>query len=287
MNRLLSVTAPAARLTQLQRHLAPSSTLPSLASAPHLRPSPACSRASIASSGSSSSISSSSPPPSASHPASPSPKAKPARPPPPSSSSYRYFLPFQTRWGDNDRYDHLNNVVYSLYFDSITNQYLRQSPSPSHLSLPQRNSELITTAPATVEHCQIHVPPSPIGLIVSSSTSFASSLSYPSPLIAALSITSLSARTVVWSVALFAAEYVPLACRPGDWTGYEMDGQGEVGRRVRIKRDAEGTEVKAAAWGTMTHVFVDTDTRRPVERLPDELRQMLERLLVKEEQQEQ
>ncbi|GAA5929963.1 hypothetical protein JCM1841_001228 [Sporobolomyces salmonicolor] len=262
MNRLLSVTAPAARLTQLQRHLAPSSTLPSLASAPHLRPSPAYSRASIASSGSSSSISSSSPPPSASHPASPSPKAKPARPPPPSSSSYRYFLPFQTRWGDNDRYDHLNNVVYSLYFDSITNQYL-------------------------LEHCQIHVPPSPIGLIVSSSTSFASSLSYPSPLIAALSITSLSARTVVWSVALFAAEYVPLACRPGDWTGYEMDGQGEVGRRVRIKRDAEGTEVKAAAWGTMTHVFVDTDTRRPVERLPDELRQMLERLLVKEEQQEQ
>ncbi|GAA5877886.1 hypothetical protein JCM1840_002937 [Sporobolomyces johnsonii] len=252
MNRLLSITAPAARLTQLQRHLAP-------ATAPHLGSSPASSRASF---------STSAPPPStppsppATASSAPSPQAKPARPPPPSSTSYRYFLPFQTRWGDNDRYDHLNNVVYSLYFDSITNQYL-------------------------LEHCRINVPPSPIGLLVSSSTSFASSLSYPAPLIAALSVSSLSARTVVWSVALFAAEYVPVSCQPGDWTGYELDGHGEVGRRVRIKRDAGGREVKAAAWGTMTHVFVDRDTRRPVERLPDEMSAMLERLLVKEERQEQ
>ncbi|GAA5901728.1 hypothetical protein JCM5296_005390 [Sporobolomyces johnsonii] len=265
MNRLLSITAPAARLTQLQRHLAP-------ATPPHLGSSPASSRASFSTSAPSPSTPSSPPATASSAPSpSPSPQAKPARPPPPSSSSYRYFLPFQTRWGDNDRYDHLNNVVYSLYFDSITNH------------------ELITVAPhaTTVEHCRINVPPSPIGLLVSSSTSFASSLSYPNPLIAALSIKSLSARTVVWSVALFAAEYVPVGCQPGDWTGYELDGHGEVGRRVRIKRDEGGREVKAAAWGAMTHVFVDRDTRRPVERLPDEMRAMLERLLVKEERQEQ
>ena len=36
---------------------------------------------------------------------------------------YKYFLSMQTRWGDNDMYGHVNNVVYYSYFDSIINEY--------------------------------------------------------------------------------------------------------------------------------------------------------------------
>ncbi|GBG29999.1 Hypothetical Protein FCC1311_062192 [Hondaea fermentalgiana] len=37
---------------------------------------------------------------------------------------YRYWLPIQTRWGDNDMYGHVNNVVYYAYFDSVVNHFL-------------------------------------------------------------------------------------------------------------------------------------------------------------------
>ncbi|XP_063140661.1 uncharacterized protein LOC691083 isoform X3 [Rattus norvegicus] len=38
--------------------------------------------------------------------------------------AYRYFLPIQTRWQDNDQYGHVNNAVYYSYFDTIINHYL-------------------------------------------------------------------------------------------------------------------------------------------------------------------
>lgn len=39
-------------------------------------------------------------------------------------SNYKYFLPLQTRWADNDIYGHVNNVAYYGYFDTIVNEYL-------------------------------------------------------------------------------------------------------------------------------------------------------------------
>jgi len=37
---------------------------------------------------------------------------------------YRAFLTLQTRWHDNDRYGHVNNVVYYAYFDTAVNEHL-------------------------------------------------------------------------------------------------------------------------------------------------------------------
>ncbi|MGB5080595.1 MAG: thioesterase family protein [Burkholderiales bacterium] len=37
---------------------------------------------------------------------------------------YRHFLPIGTRWMDNDVYQHVNNVVYYSYFDTVVNRYL-------------------------------------------------------------------------------------------------------------------------------------------------------------------
>lgn len=47
-----------------------------------------------------------------------------ARPEPCSRSSYRVFRSIPTRWGDNDIYGHVNNVVYYSWFDTAVNAML-------------------------------------------------------------------------------------------------------------------------------------------------------------------
>ena len=37
---------------------------------------------------------------------------------------YRWFIPAQTRWKDNDCYGHMNNAVYHSIYDSIINIFL-------------------------------------------------------------------------------------------------------------------------------------------------------------------
>ena len=39
-------------------------------------------------------------------------------------TEYKWFLPFQTRFLDNDRYGHMNNAVYHGIFDSVINIFL-------------------------------------------------------------------------------------------------------------------------------------------------------------------
>jgi acyl-CoA thioester hydrolase len=46
------------------------------------------------------------------------------RPVPKSRQEFRWFLPLQTRWSDNDQYGHANNVVYYSYFDTVVNVWL-------------------------------------------------------------------------------------------------------------------------------------------------------------------
>ena len=38
-------------------------------------------------------------------------------------SHFKYFLPIQTRWNDNDQYGHVNNAVYYVYMDTIINHF--------------------------------------------------------------------------------------------------------------------------------------------------------------------
>ena len=46
------------------------------------------------------------------------------RAPPRPRADYRWFTTITTRWGDNDAYGHVNNVVYYAWFDSAVNQWL-------------------------------------------------------------------------------------------------------------------------------------------------------------------
>ena len=68
---------------------------------------------------------------------------------------FKFFLPIQTRWADNDIYGHVNNVTYYSYFDTAANSLLIQKTG-----FNIHNSEII-------------------GLVVDSACSFLQELSFP------------------------------------------------------------------------------------------------------------
>lgn len=38
-------------------------------------------------------------------------------------ANYRYFKTIPTRWMDNDSHQHINNIVYYSFFDTVINEY--------------------------------------------------------------------------------------------------------------------------------------------------------------------
>lgn len=58
--------------------------------------------------------------------ANPSNPASAAKPVPQPRQAFRAFHAISTRWGDNDAYGHVNNVVYLAWFDTAVNAWLMQ-----------------------------------------------------------------------------------------------------------------------------------------------------------------
>ncbi len=123
-----------------------------------------------------------------------------------------YRRSFPTRWNDNDVYGHVNNTVYYEAMDTTVNAWLI-----SEAGMDPENSDTI-------------------GVVVTSTCTYAQSASYPDILALDLSVGRLGSTSVTW--------------------------------RLRISRDSDDTEL---ATGEFVHVFVDRTTRRPVQ-LPDTLR---------------
>ncbi len=64
---------------------------------------------------------------------------------------YKHHLQIPTRWQDNDVYQHVNNVVYYEFFDTVINSYLIQ-----HGGLNFTHGE--TVGFAVESHCQFLKP---------------------------------------------------------------------------------------------------------------------------------
>lgn len=97
----------------------------------------------------------------------------------PDRSDYKVFYPIGTRWMDNDRYGHVNNVVYYSYFDSVVNRYL-------------------------IEQGQFDIHAAPVvGYVVNSGCNYLSPVSYPDPLIAGLRVDKLGNSSVHYGLAIF------------------------------------------------------------------------------------
>ena len=92
---------------------------------------------------------------------------------------YRFFLPIQTRWNDNDTYGHVNNAVYYEYFDTAVNRFLVGEGG-----------------------LDIHTAPC-IGLVVESLCRYHAAISYPEAIEAGLRVGHLGRSSVRWEVAIF------------------------------------------------------------------------------------
>ncbi|CCU82888.1 pantothenate transporter liz1/hypothetical protein [Blumeria hordei DH14] len=96
-----------------------------------------------------------------------------------SRTDYHFWRDFQTRWSDNDMYDHMNNSIYNALYDAIVNIYL-------------------------VEECQLHPPTSPqYGLVVHSEVDFFGAISFPAVAEVALRVNKIGKSSVTYEVALF------------------------------------------------------------------------------------
>ena len=47
-----------------------------------------------------------------------------ARPAATTRTEYRWFIEIPTRWNDNDSYQHVNNVIYNAFFDTVVGRFL-------------------------------------------------------------------------------------------------------------------------------------------------------------------
>ncbi len=95
--------------------------------------------------------------------------------------AYRWFLPITTRWMDNDRYGHINNVVYYSFFDTAVNRLLMEQGL-----LDLDAGELI-------------------GLVVETQCRFHASIAFPEEIAAGVRVARIGNSSVRYELALFGA----------------------------------------------------------------------------------
>ncbi len=101
------------------------------------------------------------------------------KPVPPRRDSFASFVQMRTRWGDNDSYGHVNNVVYYSFFDTAVNQHL-------------------------IENEVLDIRTSPvIGLVLESQCRFFSSISFPDQITVGLRIAHLGNSSVSYQIGVF------------------------------------------------------------------------------------
>ena len=101
------------------------------------------------------------------------------KPSPTQRAAYRHFTVIATRWGDNDAYGHVNNVVYYAYFDTAVNRYL-------------------------IEHGVLDIARSvSVGLVVETRCTYFASLAFPDTVHVGLKVTQLGRSSVRYEIGVF------------------------------------------------------------------------------------
>jgi acyl-CoA thioester hydrolase len=97
-------------------------------------------------------------------------------------SAFPHFHAIQTRWMDNDVYQHVNNVVYYSYFDTAVNRFL------------------IDKGVLNIHADKI------VGLVVETGCSYFSSISFPDTVHVGLRVVKLGNSSVRYELALYRNE---------------------------------------------------------------------------------
>lgn len=95
--------------------------------------------------------------------------------------AFRHFRATPTRWGDNDAYGHVNNVVYYAYVDTAVTAFLVERG-------------LLDPARSGI-----------VGLVVETGCTFFESAAFPEILETGLAVTRLGTSSVRYAVAIFRA----------------------------------------------------------------------------------
>ena len=96
-------------------------------------------------------------------------------------NDFATFIPIATRWGDNDVYGHVNNVIYYAFFDTAVNRLL-------------------------VEGGALDVATSDtVGLVVSNSCTFFESVAFPEVIEVGLRVERLGRSSVTYQLGVFRA----------------------------------------------------------------------------------
>ncbi|AWI90093.1 thioesterase [Methylobacterium sp. DM1] len=94
-------------------------------------------------------------------------------------AAYPRLVPLTTRWGDNDVYGHVNNVVYYAFFDTAVNGIL-------------------------VEAGALDIARSPvIGLVVETGCRYFASVAFPDRITAGVRVAHLGRTSVRYEIAIF------------------------------------------------------------------------------------
>jgi acyl-CoA thioester hydrolase len=95
-------------------------------------------------------------------------------------AAYPVWREVGTRWGDNDAYGHVNNVIHYAWFDTVVNAWLIENG-------------LLDVADGD-----------PIGLVVETGCRYAASLGYPEPVEIGLGVEHLGRSSVRYRLGVFA-----------------------------------------------------------------------------------
>lgn len=121
------------------------------------------------------------------------------RPSPTTRADYKAFRHVTTRWGDNDVYGHINNVVYYSWFDSAV------------------NSILIDQGVLSIEASPV------IGLVVETGCHYFSPLSYPQPVDVGVKVAHLGTSSVRYAVGIFAGDHTGTCAAHGHFVHVYVD----------------------------------------------------------------
>ncbi|MDP9108803.1 MAG: acyl-CoA thioesterase [Pseudomonadota bacterium] len=94
-------------------------------------------------------------------------------------ADYRHFQLITTRWGDNDAYGHVNNILYYSWFDTVVNQLL------------------IDAGVLDIERSAT------IGLVVETHCNYFSSVAFPDRVTAGLRVASLGRSSIRYEIGIF------------------------------------------------------------------------------------
>ena len=112
-----------------------------------------------------------------------------ARPHAEPRSAYKVFRPFGTRWGANDVYGHVNNVVYYSWFDTAVNGLL--------------------VAQGAID---IHTG-SVIGLVVETQCNYFAPLAFPEAVVAGMRVAHVGSSSVRYEVGIFRGDETDAAAQ--------------------------------------------------------------------------